>query len=221
LIWRKTAADVFVDSPPRLSPDESLVYLKNAALDAATGQIQKIQILPEAQLLFTEPAFFTGADGYAYYRNGHEVMRWQMDESGLQVEPARTWEYGSFVLFNPLDQGVAPNGLAWLFYSSEFSNGRMIWLDGQSRLAGNFELPLTNSRLMAIGEKGEAYLCAPTGRRIECVAAMPGVAEPVWSILIDNDSRPIGGALVPGTLYVIAEDGTLYALSAEKGESQP
>ena len=77
LIWRKTAADVFVDSPPRLSADESLVYLKDTALDAATGQIQEIQIVPEVQTLFTEPVFFTGADGRDYYRNGHAVMRWQ------------------------------------------------------------------------------------------------------------------------------------------------
>jgi len=221
LEWRKTATDIYVDSPPRLSADESLVYLKDVALDANTGQIQDLQIIPEAQTLFTEPAFFTGVDGYNYYRNGHEVMRWQKNESGLQVDPARTWEYASFVLFNPLTQGIAPNKLAWLFYSTEYSDGRMIWLDGQSRVVGNFEFPLTNSRLMAIGEKGEAYLCGPTGRRIECVAAVPGSTEPLWKIDLDDNSRPIGGALVPGTLYVSSENGFLYALSPNNGGTQP
>jgi len=221
LIWRKTATDVFVDSPPRLSANESLVYLKDVALDAATGQIQEIQIIPEAQTLFTEPVFFTGADGRDYYRNGHAVMQWQKNESGLQVDPALTWEAASFVLFNPLYQGMTPNKLAWLFYTTEYSDGRMIWLDGQSRLVGNFEFPPRNSRLIAIGEKGEAYLCAPTGRRIQCVMAVPGVAEPIWDISIDNGSRLMGGALVPGTLYVSAADGMLYALSATSGDAQP
>jgi ABC-type dipeptide/oligopeptide/nickel transport system permease subunit len=221
LIWRKTATDVFVDVPPRLSADESRVYLKEVALDAATGQILSIPILDEAEILFTEPAFFTGADGRDYYRNGHEVMRWKMTEAGLQVEPPRTWESGAFVLFNPLDQGVTPNKLAWLFYSSEFSDGRVIWLDEQSRLVGNFEFPHQYSRLMAVGEKSEAYICGPTGARIECVAAAPGSPEPLWSIFLENASRPIGGALVPGTLYVSAEDGMLYALSTNTDGSQP
>ena len=43
---------------------------------------------PRIELLFTEPAFFTGVDGKNYYRNGHEVMRWQMTESDPQVEAA-------------------------------------------------------------------------------------------------------------------------------------
>jgi ABC-type dipeptide/oligopeptide/nickel transport system permease subunit/outer membrane protein assembly factor BamB len=217
LLWRKTATDIYVDSPPRLSADKSLVFLKGVALDSTTGQIQEIQILPQNQILFTEPAFFTGVDGQDYYRNGHDVMQWRRDQSGLQVEPARGWEAESFVLFNPLMQGVASNKLAWLFYSSEYSDGRMVWIDEQSRLVGNFEFPLTNSRLMAVGEKGEAYLCGPTGARIKCVAAHPGAEGPQWEVLLDDNSRPIGGALVPGTLYVSSENGFLYALSPNEG----
>ncbi|MEP7135854.1 MAG: PQQ-binding-like beta-propeller repeat protein [Chloroflexota bacterium] len=225
LIWRKTAADLFVDSPPRLSADESLVYLKDTALKAETGQIEKIQILPEGQILFTEPVFFTGADGRDYYRNGHAVMHWQKSETGLQVDPALTWEYASFVVFNPLYEGVLPNKLTWLFYTSEFSDGRMVWLDDQSRLIGNFEFPLMNSHIMAMGARGEAYLCGPTGLHIECVAALPGAPKALWTVSIDDGSRPIGGALVPGTLYVtsfdaLSETGALYALST-KGDSQP
>ena len=216
LVWRKTATDVYVDSPPRLSADESLVYLKGVALDSAAGQIQEIRILPENQVLFTEPVFFTGMDGRNYFRNGHEVMQWRRDESGLQVEPARGWEASTFVLFNPVLQGMAPNGLAWLFYSSEYGDGRVVWLDAQSRLIGNFEFPLNYSRLIAIGKESEAYLCGPTGARIKCVAALPGLDDPEWEIFLDDDSHHFGGALVPGTLYVSTENGFLYALSPEE-----
>jgi peptide/nickel transport system permease protein len=221
LVWRKTAADTYVESPPRLSADESLVFLTDVVLDSATGQIQEISILPENQVLFTEPAFFTGVDGRNYYRSGHEVMQWRRDESGLQVEPARSWEATSFVLFNPLTQGVTSNKLAWLFYGSDFSDGRMVWLDEQSRLIGNFVFPFTNSRLMAVGEDGEAYLCGPTGARIKCVMVYPGSSEVQWEIFLDDNSRPIGGALVPGTLYVASDNGILYALSPEETGIQP
>ena len=220
LVWRVTATDEFADAPPRLSADESLVFLKSTAMDARTGQIQTIQIKSEAEILFTEPAFFTGVDGKNYYRNGHEVMRWQMTESGPQVEEPVSWEYQSFVLFNPLTQGVTSSGLAWMFYSSDFNDGRMVWMDEQSRLVGNYRFPHGSSRLIAMGANSEAYLCGPTGARIECVMAMPGAEEPFWSVFLDNASRPIGGALVPGTLSVAAEDGTLYALSTEEN-TQP
>ena len=220
LVWRVTATDEFADAPPRLSADESLVFLKSTAMDARTGQIQTIQIKPEAEILFTEPAFFTGVDGKNYYRNGHEVMWWQMTGSGPQVEEPVSWEYQSFVLFNPLTQGVTSSGLAWMFYSSDFNDGRMVWMDEQSRLVGNYRFPHGSSRLIAMGANSEAYLCGPTGARIECVMAMPGAEQPLWSVFLDNASRPIGGALVPGTLYVAAEDGTLYALSTEEN-TQP
>ncbi|HUG33434.1 MAG TPA: PQQ-binding-like beta-propeller repeat protein, partial [Anaerolineales bacterium] len=221
LVWRKTATDIYVDSPPRLSADESLVYIKDVALDSATGQILEIPVLPENQVLFTEPAFFTGVDGWNYYRSGHEVMQWWRDESGLHVGPSRSWEATSFVLFNPLTQGVASNKLAWLFYGSDFSDGRMVWLDEQSRLIGNFVFPFTNSRLMAVGEDGEAYLCGPTGARIKCAVALPGSSEAAWEIFLDDNSRPIGGALVPGTLYVASDNGILYALSPDEIAAQP
>ena len=219
LEWRKTASDIYVDSPPRLSADESQVYLKDVALDAATGEILDIQILPEAQVLFTEPAFFTGVDGRDYFRNGHEVMHWQKNESGLQIDPARTWEYASYVMFNPMDSGVLANKLTWFFYGSEFSNARMVWVDKDGRLAGNYELALANSRLIAVGAKGDAYMCGPTGRHIECVAAIPGSTVPLWSVDLDNSSRPIGGALIPDALYVSTEDGVLYALSPNTGNT--
>jgi hypothetical protein len=84
---------------------------------------------------------------------------------------------------------------------------------------GNFEFPLNNSRLMAIGENSEAYLCGPTGARIRCVMAMPGAEDPQWTIHLEDASRPIGGALVPGVLYVASSEGGLYALAPAAGET--
>jgi outer membrane protein assembly factor BamB len=125
-----------------------------------------------------------------------------------------------------MDSGVLANKLTWFFYGSEFSNARMVWVDKDGRLAGNYELSLSNSRLIAVGARGDAYMCGPTGRRVQCVAAIPGSTAPLWSVDLDDGSRPIGGALVPGTLYVstfdaLSEEGVLYALSENTGAVQP
>ncbi len=100
-----------------------------------------------------------------------------------------------------------------MFYGTDYSDARIVWLDKSGRLVGNFEFPFTNSRLIAMGENGEAYLCGPTGARIKCVLAIPGVEKAQWEVFIENASRPIGGALVDGTLYVVSADGMLFALS--------
>jgi ABC-type dipeptide/oligopeptide/nickel transport system permease subunit len=220
LVWRVTASDVYAETPPRLSADETLVYLKDAALDAFTGRKQEIEVRPRFDVLYSEPGFVTGADGFNYYRAGHESMRWELDDSGLKVYPSVTWKYGSFVLFNPRDSGVTPNGLTWFIYGSDFSDGRMVWLNRQSRLVGNYAFTYRNSRLMAVGEDAEAYLCGPTGARLLCVMTMPGANEPIWSVSVEDRARPIGGALIPDTLYVSTFDipsqsGMLHALSTD------
>jgi hypothetical protein len=69
---------------------------------------------------------------------------------------------------------------------------------------------------MAVGKDSEVYLCGPTGVRIKCVSARPGSDSPQWEVFLDDASRPIGGALVPGALYVSSANGYLYALSPEE-----
>lgn len=224
LIWRKTAADVFVDLPPTLSADGSLVYLKDVVLDAATGRYSGNSDTPRGANTF-HGAGLTGVDGRDYYRNGHAVMHWQKNKSGVQVDPALHLGSCLLCVVQSVVSGCAAKQID-MAITSEYSDGRIVWLDEQSRLVGNFEFPLTNSRIMAMGEKGEAYLCAPTGSRIQCVMAVPGVDKPVWDVFIDDGSRPIGGALVPGALYVSAFDalsaeGVLYALSENIGAVQP
>jgi peptide/nickel transport system permease protein len=216
LVWRATAADVYLDEPPRLSPGQELVYLRNTALQANSGIKQEIQIAPPESLFFADPAYFTGADGKNYYRMGHEVIGWRLTSSGLESDAPLTWKYDSVAVLLPTDQGVTPDGLAWLYYATVWYDTRMVWLDGQSRVVGNFRLPNPNAKLIAVGQEDEAYICGAIGLRIECVKAEVGLNEPAWKFDIEVDSEVVGGALVPGRLYVaVGEDG-LYAFGSQE-----
>ncbi len=45
LLWRTSAADLYLEEPPRLSPDQSLIFLKNTAMQTDTGAIKEISLV--------------------------------------------------------------------------------------------------------------------------------------------------------------------------------
>jgi peptide/nickel transport system permease protein len=216
LVWRVGAADVYAEIPPRLSARQDMIFLWNSALAAVSGTRQDLQLVPENQLIAKDPAYFTGADGLDYYRVGHAIMDWHLGESGGEVGPSRTWLYQSSVIFNPYDQGVTPAGLGWLYYTTQYSDSRMVWLDEKSRVVGNYLFPRVDATLIAIGGEDEAYLCGATGARVECINIAVTQQEPTWSITIDVPTGVAGGALVPGRLYVALQYDNLYALEPAK-----
>lgn len=216
LVWRVGAVDVYAEIQPRLNASGDLIYLMDSALAASTGTLQNLQILPENRLLAKEPTYLTGADGKEYYRVGHVLMDWQLTESGGEAGMSRTWQYQASVVFNPFDQGVTPGGLAWLYYTTPYSDSRMVWIDEDSRVVGNYLFPRINATLIAIGGEDEAYLCGATGARVECINIGVGQSEPTWSIMLEVPSDVAGGALVPGRLYVALQGDALYALEPPK-----
>jgi PQQ-like domain len=212
LIWRKGAVEVYTEFPPRLSARGDMLFLLDAALAAVSGTRQAIELIPEAALLAMDPAFLTGADGKDYYRYGHELMDWHLSDTGAVAGESRTWSYQSMVLFNPYDQGVTPDGLGWLYYTTPYTESRMVWIDESSRVVGNYLFPRINAHLVALGGRNEAYMCGTTGAVVECVCAAVGQGEPLWLITIDRSGEVAGGALVPGRLYVAIEGDGLFAL---------
>ena len=214
LVWRVSAADVYAEIPPRLSSRNDMVFLWNSALAASSGTRQDLHLVPDAQLLASDPTYFTGADGLDYYRVGHAFMDWHLTDSGGEAGESRTWLYQSAVLFNPADQGVTPGGLGWLYYTSPFSDSRMVWVDKNSRVVGNYLFPRINATLVALGAEDEAYLCGATGARVECINIGVNQQEPAWTITIDVPTDVAGGALVPGRLYIALQGDSLYALES-------
>jgi hypothetical protein len=210
------AVDAYLEEPPRLSADESMVYLKNAAMRAETGELLSIDVASPEDAIFLDPAYFTGAEGGNYYRLGHQIIGWRSAESDLEVDPALTWAYQSFVAMLPEEMGMTPASLAWMYYTTSWADARMVWLDSQSRVVGNYRFPYPGAKLIALGQNDEAYLCGSTGARVICINIPPGTDTPVWTSYIDNRAQVLGGALVPGRIYIALAGDGLYALGTNK-----
>jgi peptide/nickel transport system permease protein len=217
-LWRTQAADTYLEEPPRLSPDQSLIFLKNSAIQTADGALQTIELAPPQELLFTDPAFFSGANGQNYYRLGHEIIGWHFEGTDLKIDSRLTWVHEGTVLLLPYDQGVTKDGLTWFYYTMFARETRMIWLDAQSRVIGNYSFQNPNPKVIAIGEKGEAFLCGSTTVRLNCINIAPGSETPTWDISVESPAPLLGGAVVPDRLYLLLGDG-LYALESQ--ETQP
>ena len=211
LLWRVQAAEMYLEEPPRLSPDQSLVFLKNTAIRTETGTVESLSFADPQELLFTDPTFFSGANGSNYYRLGHEIIGWHFEGADLQIDSRQTWTHEGTVLLLPYDQGVTKDGLTWFYYSMQFAETNMIWLDAQSRVVGNTTIRLPDPRLAAIGGKGEAIICGSVTVKVTCINIAPGAENPTWEVSVESPAPYLGGALVPGRLYLSLGDG-LYAL---------
>ena len=132
--WAAYASDVYAEQPPVLSAGESYIFLVDKALAAESGVALNLEGLPVDELKFTTPEFFVGADQATYLRSGHEIYKWKNTEAGLEVQPPITWPYQDYVVMPPIEQGVTPEGMAWMFYATDYNDTRMVWLDPDGKL---------------------------------------------------------------------------------------
>ena len=215
-LWKTFAADAYLEEPPRLSPDETMLYLKNSVFNAATGERIEVSIGSPDQYIFLDPAYFSGADGKSYYRLGHEIIGWRLNGAEIQTEPGLTWDYAADVLFTPFEQGATPNKLYWMFYSTSWTDSRIVWIDNQNRLIGNYRLPYPSGKLLALGANDEAYMCGANGAKAFCVNVAPGAETAAWQIDITTRALVNGGVIVPGRMYVSIDKDGLYAFGTDE-----
>ncbi|MBE0671193.1 MAG: PQQ-binding-like beta-propeller repeat protein [Anaerolineales bacterium] len=214
VLWKAFAADAYLEEPPRLSPDQKNLYLKNSVLDIQTGKRVEVPIGSPDQYVFLDPAYFSGADGKNYYRLGHEIIGWQLNGTEVQTEPGLTWDYASTVLFTPFEQGVTPNQLYWMFYTTSWTDTRIVWIGKQNLLIGNYRFPIPNGKLVALGSQDEAYMCGSTGGKVNCISVTPGAEKPTWEINILSREIVVGAVIAPNRIYVsVGKDG-LYAFES-------
>ncbi len=212
-LWRSPSVDGYVEAPPHLSPDGSLVFLKAGAFDARTGEARELTIGEDAGQEFALPAYVTGADGVTYYLVGHGMTAFRVTADGVETGETHAWQDQGVAYQFPSDVGVTREGIAWYFYSAGFGDTRIVWLDPSGKLLGNVFLPLRNSRPIAIDAASVMYFCGMRrNSRPECSALRPGQEEPLWQVQLEGRAAVTGGALVPGRLYLTMEDGTLLAI---------
>ncbi len=214
-VWLSPPIDRYTELSPRLSPAGDLVFLKDVAFNARDGSRQELRLIEDEEQQFGDPAFLVGTDGQTYYRSGHTVVQWRQGAAEIERVQTRAWDTRGLQLTLPTDAGITRDGLAWFFYAGEFSNTRVAWLDANSNVVGNLDLPLRLSRMLAIDPDGTICLCGRRGSRVECRAVRRGAESAGWRVPLDSRDEVMGGARVAGRLYVTTDGGALYAIGAE------
>lgn len=203
----------YQERAPRLSPDGSLVFLKDSAFSSLDGSLQPLTVVPE-QPRFADPAFVVGANGRTYYRTEHRLIPWRRVDAGLAVQAPLGWP-ASNVLFLPSDAGVTAAGTAWMLYSTDFADTRLVWIDGAGQQIGEIAAPLTSGRAIGVADDGTVQFCGSArNRQLHCLAYSPAAGdEPLWELEVGEvGALATGGAIVGERLYLVTDAGTLYAL---------
>ncbi len=212
-IWQAAALDRYIEVPPILSAGESFLFLIEAALAAESGAPLSLDGLDMNELQFTSPAFFIGGDAKTYFRTAHEVYAWRSTASGVEVDPAISWDSQGQVPIFPFDQGATPDGMVWLLYAGDFFDTRLVWLDRDSKVTGNYRSTDRQSFLVGIDQDSIAYICSNNFLfGAICQALRRDLNTPMWKLEIGEGIRVMGGALAPGRLYITSDRGTLYAV---------
>ena len=214
-LWLARVKDVYLDKPPVLSAGEAYIFLDESAMASSNGAKLALRGLPLEDLKFSLPAFFTGANLKSYLRTGHEVYGWLLTEDGVKIDPVITWNFENQVVVPPYDQGATPGGNVWLFYSGEFFDTRLVWLDKNSKVLNNIRPADRQSNLIAIDRQSCAYVCSDNFNvNANCKVYELDLEVPCWELELGNGVNILGGALVPGRFYISTDTGLLYAIGS-------
>ncbi|HSF82357.1 MAG TPA: PQQ-binding-like beta-propeller repeat protein [Anaerolineales bacterium] len=214
-LWQAAVLDRYIEVPPVLSAGESFLFMYEAALAAESGAPLALEGLEISQLQFTSPAFFIGADAQTYFRTAHSVYGWRSTASGVEVDPAISWDPQGQVLIFPYDQGATPDGMVWLFYTGDFFDTRLVWLDKESKVTGNYRSTDRQSAIIGIDQELSVFMCSSNfGINANCQALSRDSNTPAWKLEMGEGLRVVGGALAPDRLYLAVDRGTLYAIGA-------
>lgn len=213
LLWLTPTPQTYKVAPPQSDAAGNTLFWKDVALEAGDGARLELQVP------FDTYEYLVGADGFNYVRSANIVSRWEMGDSGLEIVETANWDYRSFVRLHPTPQqaGIAREHVIWMFYAP-MQQSMVAWLDPTGRVLGTLSVFLAHGRMIAAGEGATAYFCGQG--EIDghddpaCFAYEPGSEDPVWQLALPKGGRPLGGALVPGRLYVVFEGAKADILHA-------
>ncbi len=204
------------NSPLKIDPGGKFLFLDDIALNADDGSFALYGAFNDVR------EFVIGADGVSYLLVGNELTSWEENSSAIETLGSTTWDWRNFLTeaAAPKSAGVTPDQTIWFFYTS-FARGwgmgedtRVVWLTMQGKVLGNVHYGTRDSQVIAVDQRSTVYSCGNLERGYgppECQAFIPDSEEPLWILPLEGN-RVVGGALVPGRLYVSAEGGILYAI---------
>lgn len=221
---------------PRLDASGQYLFFEDVILDAHTGAT----LFGRSDQPISK--YVVGVNGGVYLRTQTALLEWKPTDEGATLSEFATWDLRSLGLgFRfPNDAGVLPDGRAWIYYASGFEFVKLVWLDANHQPLTPIDYPYRNpARLVGLDGAATTYICGVTNNEtlkravVECRANAPGANAPDWKIALDSGQAiavvnaapvgaalprgvpyPVGGAIVPGRVYIVTGDGYLYALGA-------
>jgi ABC-type dipeptide/oligopeptide/nickel transport system permease subunit/outer membrane protein assembly factor BamB len=211
---------------PRLSVDEKYLFFEDVVIEAATGATDYPETPPPMD------KYFVGANGLIYLRSGNGMDEWQPGENGYVLIKQAQLDTNILALSfrRPQESGVSPGGNIWILFASGFDIPRFIWADSHGQNPQTIDFPYVTGRMIGIDQAGRLILCGDQGQsftsgeaKAECraVAVSNGVVD--WTIELTKGGAIVGGAIIPGRLYVTSNDGYLTAIGnqSEQAVSEP
>jgi uncharacterized repeat protein (TIGR01451 family) len=214
--WTARAPYGFGPSSPQLDPTEELLFFLDVAFRTEDGSPYDLEDLAGKA---SNEQYIIGADGHTYYRSEGKVVQWRQNPSGIEVLQSLTKQ----VPGHPRDTGVTPDGTTWASYGLGYNSpdSGIVWLDWNDQVLGSIEYQQTSSRIIGVGTDAIVHTCGNIDDgSVACIAAEPGAEELLWEVILDQDGKVVGGALVPGRLYVTVDKGSFFALGAIDAEGQ-
>ena len=125
-----------------------------------------------------------------------------------------TWNLTGFSFGYPTDSGVTRDGFVWLAFITGFQDTRIVWADLRGNVLGQIAVPQRMGRIIGVDAGAIIYVCGlKRAGGLGCFAYPRGLADPAWELALDRgNAAPTGGALLPGRLYVVRDQGSLYAI---------
>jgi outer membrane protein assembly factor BamB len=224
-LFRVRLTDLYAEEPPRISPQGTFAFLLDGAIYARGGGRVDIsgltdKISPEDFIL--SPRFFIGADGHTYLGLGHGAYLWHSTEDGLVIDgfaerKINTNVSGGYLV--PNDFGVLPSRHLWLFYSNDYIRTELYAIDfATNKMLPTFDENMIKAKLIGIDPNSSAYVCG-SFNPVKCLSIDLGTSSAEWTLELDG-SGVLGGAIAPGRLYIVTNEGTIYALGDNVQEEE-
>jgi len=235
LRWSIPTETRAADVGPRLSPDGEVIFIKNKMINAEDGSLIEVETPADKDPVLSRRAqYLVGADGNTYLDIGHTVIHWELGKTGFELIQSAEWDYTSAGFSQhanfPKDAGVTLDQVVWLFYSGRYGGTKMVWVDVSGKFLGVSWTNLRqNSKTLAIDKINTAYICGvqdtPNGdipSITKCLAFDLAGEEPKWDLILTDQAgnNVIGTAMASGKLYVVTENGFMYAIEQVDGENQ-
>jgi ABC-type dipeptide/oligopeptide/nickel transport system permease subunit/LysM repeat protein len=200
-------------SPLRLDPTEELLYWEDLAFDLQDGSQLDFEIAPA-----THQEYIVGAGGGNYIVAASSILSWRQTVLGPEIVGGASWKADITVVL-PDDIGITPEETVWVFYGDSWlghmrASSRLIWVDMEGRILNEVSgVVYPPSFVIGIDGDSKLMLCGMDSEmESQCSSHLPKVEEPIWQLNLGEAGEVVGGALVPGRLYVAMSNGDLLVL---------